>query len=175
MWNPDEGAPLKRCLYALAAVLALTSNGCGIASRSEAAPSPTRSARAGFGSVNETADIPDPCTLLTTDEVNALTGRTVTQMDEDNATSDAPTRYCQWQQDGGQLAVFISRTTADAFRQQASDARPIEGVGDEAFCQAGHLYVRQDTVQLDIYSYGASDDENEETAERIAAALIPRL
>src|SRR5262249_28242596 len=99
MWNPDEGAPLKRCLYALATVLALTSSGCGVPSRSEAARSAAGSARAGFGPVNETADIPDPCMLLTTDEVNALTGRTVTQMDEDNATPDTPTRYCQWQQD----------------------------------------------------------------------------
>lgn len=169
---------MKRCLYALAALLALTPSGCGIASRSEAAPSPARSARAGFGSVDDTADtagIPDPCTLLTTEEVTGLTGRPVTQMDEDDAAPGTPTRYCQWQQEGGQLAVFISRTTPDAFRQQATNARPIQDVGDEAFSQAGHLYVRQDTVELDIYSYGASDEENEEDAEQIAHAVLPRL
>jgi hypothetical protein len=169
---------LKRCLCAVAAVLSLSLAGCGALGESRAAagtmasaPSATR----GFGSVKDSGDIPDPCTLLTDDEVVDSTGRQITRIDQDGGHSGDATRYCQWQQDGGQLAVFLTRTTAEEFPRKTDDAEPVDGVGDDAFSLAGHLYVRYGTMQIDVYAHGGEDDENLRDATAVAKALIPRV
>ena len=40
---------------------------------------------------------------------------------------------------------------------------------------AGHLYVLYGTVQLDVYSRGASDAQNLTDAEEVVKAVIPRI
>ena len=62
-------------------------------------------------------DLPNPCTLLTRAEVSTLAGgKQITQVDEDGEKDGATTRYCQWQLAGGQLAVFLSKTTSSNFK-----------------------------------------------------------
>jgi hypothetical protein len=143
------------------------------ASGAPSAPGP--SAVSGMGSVKDTGDIPDPCTLFSKAEVVSLTGRAITQVDEDGAAAGDPTRYCQWQQDGGQLALFLSRTTKDDFDTAIDGATPVGGVGEDAFQLSGHLYVLYGTVQIDVYSRGASDEQNLTDAEEVAEAVIPRI
>ena len=77
-------------------------------------------------------NIPDPCTLLSDAEVAQLTGRDITQIDKDGADATASTRYCQWQQFSGQLAVFLSRTTGDDFKVAQADSPSLPGIGDDA-------------------------------------------
>ena len=132
-------------------------------------------ASSGFGSVKDSGDIPDPCTLLSRDEVTDLTGRAITQLDQDDAAAGSATRFCQWQQDSGQLAVFLSRTTEDDFKIAIDGAVPVDGVGQDAFQLAGHLYVLYGTVQIDVYSRGGTDDQNLTDATEIAKVLIPRV
>jgi len=72
-------------------------------------------------------NIPDPCTLLSDAEVAQLTGRDITQIDKDGADATASTRYCQWQQSSGQLAVFLSRTTGDDFNVAQADSPSVPG------------------------------------------------
>jgi hypothetical protein len=172
---------LKRCLCA-AALLSLSLTGCGAlhggtaegaTGGPAAASAPTTTS--GFGSVKDSGDIPDPCTLLTDDEVVDSTGREITRMDQDGGHNGDTTRYCQWQQDGGQLAVFLTRTTAEEFDLTSDDAEPVDGVGEDAVALAGHLYVRYGTVQIDVYSRGRTDDENLRDATAVAKALIPRV
>jgi hypothetical protein len=133
------------------------------------------SAVSGLGSVKDSGEIPDPCTLFRTDEVVSLTGRAITQIDRDGGSTGDTTRFCQWQQDGGQLALFLSRTTDDDFRTAVEGAEPVEGVGEDAFQLAGHLYVLYGTVQIDVYSRGASDGQNLTDAKEVAEAVIPRI
>ncbi|GIE93184.1 DUF3558 family protein [Paractinoplanes rishiriensis] len=134
------------------------------------------SAVSGFGSVKESGDIPDPCTLLSESDVARLTGRDVTQVDRDGADDGEATRYCQWQQDGGQLALFLSRTTKADFDAQIADAEPVDGVGEDAFFQAGHLYVLFGSVQIDVYSRGGADDAaNLADAKKVAKAVIAKI
>ena len=179
---------MKYRLAALAAVLLM--GGCGVLDSAVAGgaasptppakvPSPTASAAppadTGLGPVKDSGDLPDPCTLLTEAQVVDLTGREITRIDEDDAGGDAVTRFCQWQQSGGQLAVFLTRTTPADFEVTVADAQPVTEIGEDAFWHSGHLYVLYGTVQIDVYSRGASDDRNLADAKEVARTLIPGL
>lgn len=169
-------------LVALTAVAAIAlTGGCGavgdaaaIAAGPAAAPaaeaSPTPGSEAGGISM-----LPDPCTLLDRDEVEHLTSRPVTQIDEDGADAGDATRYCQWQQEGGQLAIFLSPTTGEDFRLTIAEAEWVDGVGQDAYWHSGHLFVLHGDVQIDVYSRGASDARNLSDARSVAATLIERL
>ncbi|MEV6597117.1 DUF3558 family protein [Actinoplanes sp. NPDC051346] len=182
---PGNLSAMKRLCTALAAVAALT--GCGGLTDSDAnsapvptvadgVPSPTPSSASGFGdSVKDAGDIPDPCTLLDDTEVKDLTGRGIGQIDRDGAEPGDASRFCQWQQPGGQLAVFLARTTESDFTVKIAEAEPVEGVGEDAFALAGHLYVLCGTVSIDVYSRGDSDEENLAKATEIAKVLMPRI
>lgn len=118
-------------------------------------------------------DLPDPCTLLSEEEVVDLTGREIVQIDEDGyEPGESGTRFCQWQQEGGQLVVFLSPTTAEDFEVTPDEA---EWLDEDAFWLAGHLFVRHDTVQVDVYSRGGSDARNLADAMRVVEKLIDRI
>jgi hypothetical protein len=159
---------------AAAAVPAATDQPTPAASVSGASAS-GGSASSGLGSVKDAGDLPDPCTLLSESQVVDLTGRSITQVDKDDAEPGATTRFCQWQQEGGQLAVFLSRTTADDFHTTIDGADPVDGVGEDAFQLAGHLYVLYGTVQIDVYSRGADDARNLDDSIEVAKRVIPKI
>lgn len=177
---------------ALACVAGLALGGCGLLSSgagdtpaAAAAPTVTPTvadssaagaATSGMGSVKDSGDLPDPCTLLSRREITGLTGRDVTQIDKDDAGAGEATRFCQWQQDGGQLALFLSRTTADSFEVSMSDADLVDGVGDEdAYQLAGHLYVLYGSVEIDVYAHGSSEAQNLGDAKEVAKVVMPRI
>ena len=174
--------PLSALVAATAALIAL--GGCAAEVSKDASdplptpsqvPSPTSSANTGLGSVKDTGDIPDPCTLLTDGDVVDLTGREVSQLDKDGQQDGESTRYCQWQQPSGQLAVFLSRTSEADFHIVIADAQPVDGVGEDAFSLSGHLYVLYGTVQIDVYSRGDSDEQNLDVEKKITKVLIPKI
>lgn len=138
-------------------------------------PAATESAATGMGSVKDEGNLPDPCTLLTNGDVVDLTGRDVSTTDHDGQESGAGTRYCQWQQDSGQLDVFLSRTTEAEFTSASADAQKVDGVGEQAYSNSGHLYVLYGSVNLDLYSRGDSDEKNLEVEIEIAKVLIPKI
>jgi hypothetical protein len=174
---------VKQRLVALVSIALLGNGGCGVIDNTgagkadtttpAAATSPAPSRRT--GSVRDEGDIPDPCTLLTKAEVTGLTGRDITQVDEDDADGGDVARFCQWQQDNGQLAVFLSRTTAADFKVTVAEADDVDGVGEDAFSANGHLYVLYGTVQIDVYSRGGSDERNLAVEKKVAKVLIPRI
>ena len=174
-------------LSGLAAVVAVTVvalSGCGSDNdtAAQAAPGPTSPAASapaastsGLGSVKNAGVIPDPCKLLASTDVVALTGRAVSRTDPDGLQSGEATRYCQWQQTGGQLDVFLNRTSAADFDATVAGAAPVAGVGEKAFSLSGHLYVLYGTVCVDVYARGGSDPENLEIEKKIATVLIPKI
>lgn len=166
---------MKRRLAATAAVLAVVlTGGCGFLGQvatSTPAPATSTAARSGLGPVRSEGDIPDPCTLLDRTEVTDLTGRDVTQIDEDDAAPGDPARFCQWQQTDGQLAVFPSRTTQAGFDTAVAEAEPL---GD-AYWLNSHLHRMAGTVQIDVYTHGAEEPENKATATKVAETLLPRV
>ena len=136
---------------------------------------PAASSDAAQNPAGEGGNFPDPCTLLSDADVTQLTGRDITQVDKDGADPTASTRYCQWQQSTGQLAVFLSHTTSNDFQVAQADSPTIAGVGDGAYSRDGHLYVLVGKTQLDVYSRGGDDAQNQDEATRVAAALIPKV
>ncbi|MFI5494749.1 DUF3558 family protein [Actinoplanes sp. NPDC051859] len=178
---------MKRRLAAVAVAVATVAAlaGCGMINAPEATaektpataqPTPSASGAGRIGeSVKDAGDIPDPCTLLSKGEVRELTGREISQIDEDGASSGDAARFCQWQQPGGQLAVFLARTTESDFTVKIAEATPVDGVGEEAFALAGHLYVLYGTVSIDVYSRGDSEDENLAKAKQIAKVLMRKI
>jgi hypothetical protein len=178
---------MKRRLPALAAatVAVVALGGCGLfdsnAGRPVAAdaegPQPTQSGVSGLGAAERKADeLPDPCALLSRADVVHLTGREITEVNGDDAKPGDGSRYCQWQQDGGQLALFLSRTTPEDFETGVAQAQPVDGVeGYDAFNLAGHLYVRDHDVQVDVYSHGGTDEQNLTEEITVVRAVLPRL
>ena len=162
-------------------VLILALAGCGRSASPPAAPESTASATEATssavaqGPAGEGGNFPDPCTLLSDAEVTQLTGRDITQVDKDGADPTASTRYCQWQQSSGQLAIFLSPMTSNDFQVAQADSPTIPGVGDGAYSRDGHLYVLVGKTQLDVYSRGGDDAQNQDEATRVAVALIPKV
>jgi hypothetical protein len=139
---------------------------------------PAESGVSGLGAAAPADDeLPDPCSLLSRADVVSLTGRAITEVDGDDAKPGDDARYCQWQQDGGQLALFLAKTTADGFETGVSQAEPVDGVeGYDAYELAGHLYVLDDEdVQVDVYSHGGTDEENLAEEIRVVKVVLPRL
>jgi hypothetical protein len=117
-----------------------------------------------------------PCTLLTNAEVTQLTGHAVTRTDPDGLGTDAPTRHCQWQLESGDLAIFLTTTTESDFKVRDPAAQDVSGVGDEAYTSAGHLFVRTDQTQVDIYARSADDDAtNLAVAKATFEKLLPKV
>ncbi len=160
-------------------VLILALAGCGRDAAPPAAQStPAAEATSSAAAQNPTGqggNIPDPCTLLSDAEVTQLTGRDITQIDKDGAEATASTRYCQWQQSSGQLAVFISRTTSDDFKLAQADSPSIPGIGDDAYSRDGHLYVLVGAINLDVYARGGDEQQSEAEAEKVAGVLLPKV
>jgi Protein of unknown function (DUF3558) len=139
-------------------------------------PEPSASAVSGLGAAEHEKDLPDPCGLLSRSEVTDLTGRDVTETDRDDAEPGDAARYCQWQQDGGQLALFLARTTDDEFHAAIAGAQPLAGVaGHDAFTLAGHLYVLDGGRQVDVYSRGGSDQQNLSDETEVVKTVLPRI
>lgn len=188
-----------RVLVATAAVAGLfTLSGCGLLTPSETAqepptagspvaatpapttaaptPSPTATSEGstGTGSVGN-GGLPDPCTLLSEAEVVSLTGREIVQIDRDGAGPDDNHRYCQWQQSAGRLGLFVNRVVGTEYDVRPPQAEPVDGIGDEAYLLAGHLFVRDGSIMFDIYARGGSEAENLAEARKVVEVLIPRI
>ncbi|OBA88495.1 hypothetical protein A5662_25210 [Mycobacteriaceae bacterium 1482268.1] len=161
-------------------VLVLVSAGCSRDASPPAAQStasaPEASSSVAVGNpASENADIPDPCTLLSDTEVTGLTGRDIVQIDKDGGDTTASTRYCQWQQSGGQLAVFVTRTSPADFAITQAGTPSIPEIGDGAYWRDGHLFALVRRVQLDVYASGGDEQQNQAEAEQVAQALLPKV
>jgi hypothetical protein len=117
--------------------------------------------------------LPDVCTLLTRAEVTRLTdGKPILSIDPDGLTEAATVRYCQWQLSGARIAVQLAPTTATTFGQDRAGSEPVAGLGDDAHFFANHLFVRKETIQVDVYASTAEGVTNDKRVARSAAAMV---
>lgn len=119
--------------------------------------------------------IPDPCTLLSTDEVRALTGRGVGQVDHDGGSATSGVRYCQWQQPNGNLGISVWRDTAANFEFEKRRGSAVTGLGDDGFWVDGTLHIRTGPLRFTVQPRGGSDEQNLAAARRVATVLLPRV
>jgi hypothetical protein len=176
---------LNRILLAVTAAAVITVTGCSAAApdvtgdpttAGTSAASTGSTATSGLGDPGQdSGDLPDPCTLLTRPQVLKLTGAAITQIDPDGGRPGDASRFCQWQLSEGQLAVFLSRTSAADFAVRNDQAQPVDGVGDDAYQLAGHLYVRHGPVQVDVYARGGTDTANLAVARNVANLVLPQI
>lgn len=149
------------------------------ASSTTAKPTPSASKSAGKAAGNNTksGDLPDVCKLLSKAEVTTIAGgKQVTQVDEDGQSAGSTTRYCQWQLSGGQLAVFLQKTSSSDFKTEHGQQQKVTGVGDEAHFADGHLYVLHDGIQIDSYArVSGNEGASLQMAKNAALKVIERL
>ncbi len=126
---------------------------------------------------NSTAGFKNPCLLLTRAEVTTIAGgKAVTQVDEDGEKDGATVRYCQWQLSGGQLAVFLAKTSKADFNTEHGKQQKVSGVGDDARFADGHLYVLHGDVQIDSYARVSGNEGGSlQMAKNAALKVIERL
>ncbi|GAA1032328.1 hypothetical protein GCM10009557_30460 [Virgisporangium ochraceum] len=125
----------------------------------------------------KSGDLPNPCTLLTKAEVSTISGgKAVTQIDEDGEKDGATTRYCQWQLSGGQLAIFLSKSSASEFKQAHGQQQKVTGVGDDARQADGHLYVLHGDIVIDAYARSSGNEAaTTQMAKNAALKVIDKL
>lgn len=176
---------VRTAVVAAAACGLFTLSGCQFLEKDEPAAAPTPAATSsaqptpsGKATGKTTGgDLPNPCTLLTKAEVTTIAGgKQVTQVDEDGEKDGAATRYCQWQLAGGQLAIFLSKTSASDFKTAHAQHQKVTGVGDEAATDSGHLYVRHGDILIDSYArVSGNEGATAQMAKNAALKVIAKL
>lgn len=176
---------VRTAVVAAAACGLFTLSGCQFLEKDEPAAAPTPAATSsakptpsGKATGKTTGgDLPNPCTLLTKAEVTTIAGgKQVTQVDEDGEKDGAATRYCQWQLAGGQLAIFLSKTSASDFKEAHAQHQKVTGVGDEAATDSGHLFVRHGDILIDSYArVSGNEGATAQMAKNAALKVIAKL
>ncbi|GAA2638425.1 hypothetical protein GCM10010399_84690 [Dactylosporangium fulvum] len=144
-------------------------------SGAKASPSGKTSGKASAPASRKADALPDICTLLSKAEVTGLTGEQVTLMTDEGGGSPA-SRYCQWQLSQGQLTVSVVFEDRGSFDTRNKESKPVSGIGDTAYSLAGHLYVWEDGLAVDVYvSSESSDTANLNVERQTALKVLPRL
>jgi len=140
------------------------------------------------------ADLPDPCGLVTDDQVSELLWRGMdasqraslqakgakhvfTKRVENVETPAGRTCYFQYKRTAGdsvwgegdfQLRT-LARQTFDMFAQsKPSSQKPIEGVGDQAFYLSNAAYGRRGNVGVEVVNFNSKDLEIELLKDAVA-------
>jgi hypothetical protein len=165
---------------------ALAAGGCGSGGPAttsgdtpRGASSPSTTVVAG-GSTTSTTKPPDPCTRLTTAEIQVATGKTVTGSTAENSFSCSYTTS-----DAGTVTVGVaSPVTSESFEDDLKASAtgdtlppPLSGLGDEAFQQNGGLQVRSGStsVSVTIFGSGRYAPPDNPGAVALAKLIIGRL
>jgi hypothetical protein len=108
--------------------------------------------------------------------VSTLTGgKSILSVDPDPGPNPS-VRYCQWQLMGARLAIQLSATTEERFRQDHPTEARVPGLGDDSYFLSNHLFIRKGTIQVDVYAgttQGTAADQD--LAKRAAAMVLGRL
>ena len=127
----------------------------------------------------------DACALLTQVEVSEAVG---SEMGPGRGTSGPVATggnqsTCEWfsvehPADTAKLTIYSQTSAADSVRDSDPDAKPLPGVGDEAFVGAfASVWVYQgaQSFMAQWYSMTAGDEENLPKSEALAKLAADRL
>ena len=142
------------------------------------------------------ANLPDPCNLVTDDQVSdllwkgmeasqrqALQARNAkhvfTKRVEDVQTPPSRTCYYQYTRVAGDSVwgkgdfelKTLGRQTFDMFAQSSHSQKPIPGAGDQAFYMSNAAYGRRGNVGIEIVNFNSTDIEIE--LLKAAVAKLP--
>ena len=146
-------------------------------------PSLASSTAAGSTAPAAAGDVPDPCTLLTPDQVRTFTGEDPgTPSSSRTGSIFATERTCSWDS----VITFVGLASDYASLQQTitkdfGAVQPVQGVGQAAFWdpEGNSMAARNDRyfVMAELTGPGSSVDENKQMAEckQILAAMLAKL
>jgi hypothetical protein len=176
---------IRRRIALPCVLLALTvANGCGGGETDD---------QAGRGSPSSSANPDDEdagegsaaCALLTQVEVSEAVG---TEVGPGRGTSGpvatgGEQSTCEWfsvehPADTAKLTIYTKTSAADSVKDSDPDAKPLPGVGDDAFIGAfASVWVYQgiQSFMAQWYSMMASDEENLPKSEALAKLAVDRL
>ncbi|OLB74038.1 MAG: hypothetical protein AUI14_24615 [Actinobacteria bacterium 13_2_20CM_2_71_6] len=102
-------------------------------------------------------------------------GKSILSVDPDLGPN-ASVRYCQWQLAGARLAIQLSPTTEERFRQDHPAKPQVPGLGDDAYFLSNHLLIRKARIQVGVYAGTTQGtDADRDLATRAAAMVLGRL
>ncbi|WP_163570476.1 DUF3558 family protein [Fodinicola feengrottensis] len=178
------GRTLTLATVLLTGALALT--GCGLLTKKTTAPaappvvaaaSPSASASSDSGSAE--TSVPDPCTLITDNDVSVAVGKPVAKH---FPGTNGPILSCEWTLDPAFLVVRITltRTTREAFdsaQKLDPPSKPVTDVGDAAYVGGDQdLRVLKGTFLMTLkYSDTAHPESQLAANKTVAAKVLPKL
>ena len=162
-------------------------------SGSKDSDSASTKADAAGATATSAAELPDPCGLVTDDEVSALLWRGMeanqrtalqaknakhvfTRRVENVETPAGRTCYFQhklvagdstWSEGDFKLRT-LARQTFDIFAQSSKSQQAIPGIGDQAFYMSNAAYARRGNVGVEVVEFNSKDLEIELLKEAVA-------
>lgn len=160
-------------LWLVPAALLALATGCGGSSDSGSG-SPGAGSN-GDASKASSGDLPDACSLITTDEV----AHVLSDHNPDHATysveattgTDGSCTYA-WTVNGGGDEFTVNVFPASSFvKQPGVEPSPIDGIGDEAFSNVGSYYARVGDQMVNVVNVQEGEGSDEDLL-RIAAGRL---
>ena len=197
-----------RALTTLLILLGLAASACSATAGTPAGAAPTAAggaggggggggvatptpATGGGGGGGGAAVVPDPCTLLTADEIKAQFGVEVATTGPSGAGAGAASPQCTWQatainQPLAGVDLTIEKLDPGFFdysRNAATNHVDVAGLGDGAFFAAPSspytLYIKKGDWQITLYVAGGGLGDEPDQAEKkvvtLANAVLGRL
>jgi len=184
MRTPGSNVAKSTASGMLVALLTLGLAGCASADRSPAGPSPAAPSAAAGPSPTTAGAVPNPCTLVTAEELGAAVGKVKKQAVRVMLTESGEEQQglrCEWtypnREDLTDTATIritgwrgLAHYTPDT---QPEGFRPVSGIGDAAHASAAVFMFRRGEDVLRIHVSGDADNARIEPA--IARLLAGKL
>jgi hypothetical protein len=132
----------------MAVATAATMAACGTSSSNQPASAPGAAASSGPATAAAGGKLPDPCGLLSMDEIKAVVGKAPAATETSDAGDSLGGPTCTWNDsDGYSVFVLTVLSSPDAFeRSTVSISKPVKGVGQDAHLnRLAGLYVKTAT------------------------------
>jgi len=178
--------PVATLLLALTVTAGCGGEEAGAGSDQDAPrPSDTSSADEGGGTGEDSAAGSEACGLLTQVEVSEAVGTEVGpgRGSSGPVATGGSQATCEWfsvehPADTAKLTIYSETSAADSVRDSDRDAKPLPGVGDDAFVGAFAsvwVYQGDQSFMSQWYSMMASDEENLPKSEALAKLAADKL
>jgi hypothetical protein len=178
---------------AMLANLVVCTLACGGGGSADSASARSDAPAAGTGSAVSAASLPDPCGLVTDDEVSALLWRGMepgqraalqaknakhvfTKRVENVEMPAGRTCHVQYKRVVGDNTMgegdfqlrTLAKGTFDMFAQSSRSEQAIPGIGDQAFYMSNAAYGRRGSVGVEVVDFNSKDLEIELLKEAVA-------
>jgi len=169
-------------LVSVVAVLAL--GGCGNGTPATVATTPTSSPKAKSASADPTRGTPDPCALISAEEVAAAFKVSIEPPGPPRTVGPYAQKVCLFEGSGGGSGIIVTIFTmsesdwARAKGLYASETTAIDGIGDEAFIRRGQVWTRRGMwmVSIDVVGFDQlTDRARDDGAIAVARILTAKL